>query len=38
VETGPAEHPARRLYARAGFQESGRVFLSQAFAPAIHEA
>jgi GNAT superfamily N-acetyltransferase len=38
VETGPAEHPARRLYARAGFQESGRVLLSQALAPAMHEA
>lgn len=38
VETGPTEHPARRLYARAGFHESGRVLLSQAFAPAIHEA
>jgi hypothetical protein len=23
VETGPEGHPARRLYARAGFKESG---------------
>lgn len=37
VETGPAEHPARRLYARAGFQESGRVVLTQSLGPAIHE-
>jgi GNAT superfamily N-acetyltransferase len=37
VETGPAGHPARRLYARAGFQETGRVLLSQAFASATHE-
>ena len=37
VETGQADHPARRLYGRAGFQESGRVLLTQAFAPAIHE-
>jgi GNAT superfamily N-acetyltransferase len=37
VETGPAGHPARKLYARAGFQESGRVLLSQALASALHE-
>ena len=38
VETGPEEHPARRLYARAGFEASGRVLLSQALAPPLHEA
>ncbi len=37
VETGPKNHPARRLYARAGFEESGRMLLAQAFAPPIHE-
>lgn len=38
VETGPEDHPARRLYARAGFQENGRVFLTQTFVEALHEA
>lgn len=38
VEAAPAGHPARRLYTRAGFGESGRVLLSQALAPPIHEA
>ncbi len=38
VETGPAGHPARRLYARAGFQDSGRALLSQALASALHES
>ena len=38
VETGPSEHPARRLYERAGFQESGRALLSQALVPALHQA
>lgn len=37
VETGPEDHPARRLYARAGFQESGRVLLSHALASPVHE-
>jgi GNAT superfamily N-acetyltransferase len=37
VETGPEGHSARRLYARAGFQDSGRVLLTQALAPAVHE-
>jgi GNAT superfamily N-acetyltransferase len=37
VETGPEGHPARRLYARAGFKVSGREFLTQALAPAVHE-
>ena len=36
VETGPSDHPARRLYARVGFQETGRVFLSQALSVPIH--
>jgi hypothetical protein len=37
VETGPDEHPARRLYARAGFEVTGRVLLTQALAPPVHE-
>jgi len=37
VETGPENHPARGVYARAGFEESGRMLLSQALAPPIHE-
>ncbi len=37
VETGAEGHPARRLYARAGFVDNGRVFLTQALAAAIHE-
>jgi GNAT superfamily N-acetyltransferase len=37
VETGPDEHPARRLYAREGFEVTGRVLLSQALAPPVHE-
>ncbi len=38
VETGPGDHPARRVYARAGFTESGRVLLTQRLAPPINEA
>lgn len=38
VETGPSGHPARRLYARAGFEETGRVFLSQGLAAPLHGA
>jgi GNAT superfamily N-acetyltransferase len=38
VETGPANHPARGVYTRAGFKESGRKLLAQALAAAIHEA
>lgn len=38
VETGPEDHPARGVYARAGFEESGRMLLSQSLAPPIHEA
>ena len=37
VETGPDDHRARPLYARAGFEANGRVFLSQALASAVHE-
>lgn len=37
VETGPDEHRARGLYARAGFEPNGRVLLTQALAPALHE-
>ena len=36
VETGGEGHAARRLYARAGFQENGRVFLTQPLAPPLH--
>jgi len=38
VETGPEDHPARRLYARAGFEANDRVFLTQTLAPPLHEA
>jgi GNAT superfamily N-acetyltransferase len=37
VETGLEGHPARRLYERAGFSDSGRALLSQALAPPLHE-
>ena len=37
VETGAEGHPARHLYARAGFGEVGRVLLTQPLAPAVHE-
>ena len=38
VETGTSDHPARRLYARAGFEETGRVFLSQVLSAPLHDA
>lgn len=38
VETGPDDHPARRLYARAGFEETGRVLLSQTLSAPLHDA
>ena len=38
VETGPEDHPAWGVYARAGFEESGRILLGQALAPPIHKA
>jgi len=37
VETGSDEHPARRLYERAGFEATGRVLLTQVLAPPLHE-
>ena len=37
VETGPENRSVRGIYARAGFEDSGRVLLSQALAPRIHE-
>lgn len=36
VETGQANHPARRLYARAGFSDSGHALLVQPLAPPLH--
>ena len=36
VETGPAGHPARTLYARAGYDDSGHAFLTQALALPVH--
>ena len=36
-ETGGEGHAARRLYARAGFQENGRVFLAQPLASPLQE-
>jgi GNAT superfamily N-acetyltransferase len=38
VEVGPENAVARRLYARAGFAETGRLLLAQPLAPAVHEA
>jgi GNAT superfamily N-acetyltransferase len=37
VETGPDDHPARRLYARAGFTANDRVFLTQPLTAPLHE-
>jgi GNAT superfamily N-acetyltransferase len=36
VETGPADHPARGLYARAGFVDSGHALLVQPLAAPVH--
>jgi GNAT superfamily N-acetyltransferase len=36
VETGLADHPARSLYARAGYDDSGHALLTQALAPPAH--
>lgn len=36
VETDPADHPARALYARAGFAETGHAFLVQPLASPVH--
>ena len=38
VETGTGDHPARSLYARAGFEETGRVLLSQTLSAPLHDA
>lgn len=38
VESGIENHPARGIYARAGFEESGRMLLSQGPPTPIHEA
>lgn len=38
VEAGPDNHAARRVYARAGFRESGRLLLAQALATPTHES
>jgi GNAT superfamily N-acetyltransferase len=36
VETGLEDHPARSLYARAGYVDSGHALLVQPLEPAIH--
>jgi GNAT superfamily N-acetyltransferase len=38
VEVGPDNHVARRLYARAGYADSGHLFLSLALASPVHAA
>lgn len=38
VEAGPDNPVARRLYARAGFRETGRLLLAQALAAPTHES
>lgn len=38
VEVGPANQTARRLYARAGYVESGHLFLSLPLAAPVHAA
>jgi GNAT superfamily N-acetyltransferase len=38
VETGPENDPARRLYARSGFTDSGRLLLTLPLAAPVHEA
>jgi GNAT superfamily N-acetyltransferase len=38
VETGLAGHPARGLYARAGYAESGHALLVQPLAAPVHAA
>lgn len=37
VETGPDNDRAQRVYRRAGFGESGRLLLTVALEPAVHE-
>lgn len=36
VETGEASHPARPLYARAGYVDSGHALLTLPLAPPLH--
>ena len=36
VETGLEGHPARTLYARAGYDDSGHALLTQPLAPPVH--
>lgn len=38
VEVGPDNHTARRLYARAGYTESGHLFLSLPLAAPVHDS
>jgi GNAT superfamily N-acetyltransferase len=38
VETGPDNDVARRVYARAGFRESGRQLLTRELASPVHDA
>ncbi|GJG86297.1 hypothetical protein tb265_14780 [Gemmatimonadetes bacterium T265] len=38
VEVGPDNHTARRLYARAGYADSGHLFLSLPLAAPVHAA
>jgi GNAT superfamily N-acetyltransferase len=38
VEVGPENHAARRLYGRAGYVESGHLFLSLPLAAPVHAA
>lgn len=38
VETGLADHPARGLYARAGYADSGHALLVQPLAAPVHAA
>ena len=38
VETGTEGHPARRLYLRAGYRESGHALLAQPLAAPVHRS
>jgi GNAT superfamily N-acetyltransferase len=38
VETGLEDHPARSLYARAGYADSKHALLVQPLAPAVHDS
>jgi GNAT superfamily N-acetyltransferase len=37
VEVGPENEIAKRVYARAGLTESGRLLMSRGLAPPLHE-